>query len=199
MTASRHCIRCLMDLPMQAFSPHRNGRDGLSGACKACEAERLQVRKHGVTSLEKEQVAAAQDGCAICGRLEAGGKGWVVDHDRACCPTDVSCSDCRRGVLCQWCNNALGYAQDDPERLRRMADYIELGTRFAFSRLTQLPDQSTDTVEALSRRDPTDGRDGLTKKVLPSIDQSCNVRYAHEQKRIEQLATDARFASRGAA
>lgn len=125
----RTCIRCGMDLPLAAFSPHRNGRDGLNGACKACEVERSQFRKHGLTTLEKDAIATAQGGCAICGRTNPGVKGWVVDHDRSCCPSDRSCADCRRGVLCQWCNNTLGYALDDPLTLRRAADYLALGTR----------------------------------------------------------------------
>src|SRR4051794_16577280 len=123
------CAGCWMVLPLEAFPRHPNVRDGRAGRCKACERERLQMRKHGMTSLEKENMAHAQDGCAICGRRDPGAKGWVVDHDHACCHGDASCPDCRRGVLCIWCNNALGYAGDDPAVLRRMADYIELGTR----------------------------------------------------------------------
>jgi hypothetical protein len=103
--------------------------DGLDPACKACECERSSVRKHGLTSLEKEMIAADQDGCAVCGRTTPSKKGWSVDHDRTCCPADKSCPECRRGILCQWCNTALGYAGDNPTTLRRLADYLELGTR----------------------------------------------------------------------
>ena len=84
-----------------------------------------------MTTLDKEERAEAQDGCALCGRLEPGKKGWVIDHDHACCPGDRSCAFCRRAILCQWCNSALGYAHDNPTTLRRMADYIELETRIA--------------------------------------------------------------------
>lgn len=55
----------------------------------------------------------------------------MVDHDRSCCPGDRSCVRCRRGVLCQWCNCALGYAGDDPDVLRRMAAYIESEERIS--------------------------------------------------------------------
>ncbi len=30
-----------------------------------------------------------------------------------------------RGLTCRQCNTAMGQANDDPERLRRMADYLE--------------------------------------------------------------------------
>jgi hypothetical protein len=162
------CIRCEMTLPFAAFTPHVRGRDGLQAACKACEVERLQLRKHDLTSLEKTQIADAQNGCATCGRLEPGAKGWVVDHDRSCCPADKSCPDCRRGVLCQWCNSALGYAGDDPQRLRRMADYIEAGTRL--SPLNRQLSQSSDSY----------GRDGRTDgDVLTLIDQ---VAFQHARR-----------------
>ena len=86
-------------------------------------------RRHGLTNSEKAEIAAAQGGCAICHREEPGRKGWVVDHDHACCTGEVSCPACRRGVLCQWCNNAIGYAQDSPTILRAAAEYLESGVR----------------------------------------------------------------------
>jgi hypothetical protein len=76
-------------------------------------------------------MANEQGGCAICHRPEPGKKGWVVDHDHSCCPGDRSCPLCRRGILCQWCNNALGYALDNPATLRAMADYLESQVRLA--------------------------------------------------------------------
>ena len=120
-----------MLLPFEAFGRHDRGRDGLQAACKACEVERIQVRKHGLTTLERLEIAQELGGCSICGRVAPGKKGWVIDHDHACCPGDTSCVSCRRGVLCQWCNAALGYAFDNPVTLRRAADYLELETRLA--------------------------------------------------------------------
>lgn len=134
-----------------------------------------QIRRHGLTAVDKAELAGEQDGCAICSRLQPGGKGWVVDHDRSCCAGDQSCLDCRRGVLCQWCNNALGYAQDDPTILRRLADYLELGTRMHPSQVwnrDQLSDQLSDSVDRLASADPTDGENGLTKKSLLSSDET---------------------------
>jgi hypothetical protein len=78
-----------------------------------------------MTREEKTEQARRQGGCLICHRRAPGEKGWVMDHDRSCCPGDTSCERCRRGVLCQWCNNALGYAMDSPVLLRAMADYLD--------------------------------------------------------------------------
>ena len=130
MSATKLCLNgCFQVLPVSDFGRHPRSPDGLASRCKGCERARLQLRKHGLTGLEKAQIADAQGGCGICGRPEPGRKGWVVDHDRTCCATDASCSKCRRGILCQWCNSALGYAADNPLILRRMADYIESGVR----------------------------------------------------------------------
>ena len=125
------CIRCGLELPHEAFAMRDIYRDGYESACKRCELERVHYWKHCMTTLDKSDRAEAQGGCALCDRVTPGRKGWVLDHDRSCCPGDRSCEFCRRAVLCQWCNTALGYAGDNPATLRRMADYIETGTRIA--------------------------------------------------------------------
>jgi hypothetical protein len=89
----------------------------------------MQRAKHGMTSAEKASLAMEQGGCAICRRTDPGGKGWMVDHDHSCCPGERSCPKCRRGILCAWCNNMLGYALDNPATLRAAVDYLESGDR----------------------------------------------------------------------
>lgn len=126
---------CFQILPLSDFGRHPRSPDGLASRCKSCERDRLQIRKHGITARQKAEIAAEQGGCAICKRPEPGAKGWVVDHDHACCPGETSCEKCRRGILCQWCNNVLGYASDRTDVLRAAADYLESVDRL--SRLTQ--------------------------------------------------------------
>lgn len=53
--------------------------------------------------------------CAACGRAECGG--WCFDHDHLHCTF--------RAIIGQHCNRALGLAQDSPQRLRALADYLE--------------------------------------------------------------------------
>lgn len=91
------------------------------------EEERIRVQRirHGLIASEKAQIASDQGGCAICRTLDPGRAGWVVDHDRACCPREKSCPKCRRGILCQPCNMILGLAHDDTVRLRAAANYVE--------------------------------------------------------------------------
>ena len=66
------------------------------------EAECLLVKRHeGV--------------CAICGITRS--KLLVVDHNHATGKV--------RGVLCKQCNLGLGHFEDNPDRLRKAADYID--------------------------------------------------------------------------
>ena len=120
---------CFEVKPRTEFGRHPRSPDGLQPRCKECESSRLMVRRHGLTYAEKATIATDQGGCAICHRAHPGKKGWVVDHDHACCPGEKSCPKCRRGILCQWCNNTLGYAQDSPAILRAAANYLESGSR----------------------------------------------------------------------
>ena len=86
------------------------------------------IRTHyGMTREQWEAMLAAQGGgCAICASTEPGGIGtFHVDHDHACCPGKKSCGKCVRAILCNRCNPMIGYANDDPELLRRAADYLE--------------------------------------------------------------------------
>lgn len=41
----------------------------------------------------------------------------AVDHDHE--------TGCLRGLLCEGCNRGIGLLRDDPDLLRRAADYIE--------------------------------------------------------------------------
>lgn len=65
---------------------------------------------------------ASQDGrCKVCGGLEADSRHGVFDVDHC------HDSDRIRGLLCHRCNWAMGILGDDPELLRKMADYLSEG------------------------------------------------------------------------
>ena len=162
---------CFTIKPVSEFAKHPRSPDGLNSRCKPCELERVQRHRHGMTAAEKALIATEQGGCAICHRPEPGAKGWVIDHDHACCPGERSCTECRRGVLCQWCNAALGYAGDDPAKLRAMADYLESGKRIGEMSVKRLAwaIQSTDSHTEDHRR-RTD-----TASYSPSGDNSPSV------------------------
>lgn len=88
--------------------------------------ENMLRRYQGMDILEYGKLLAAQnDVCAACLKPETvtrnGRVRWLcVDHNHV--------TNAVRGLLCVGCNTALGYAKDDPARLRAIADYIERHT-----------------------------------------------------------------------
>lgn len=92
--------------------------------CDPCQAKFTKhhhdmVRKYGITAEQYEQLLEWQGGrCAICGNRPRK-KRLAVDHDHR--TGEV------RGLLCAtFCNHKmLGGARENPEILRRAADYLE--------------------------------------------------------------------------
>lgn len=37
----------------------------------------------------------------------------AIDHDHSCCPGEITCGECIRGILCRRCNSGLGLFRDD--------------------------------------------------------------------------------------
>jgi hypothetical protein len=57
-------------------------------------------------------------GCAVCGvKQSKNGKRLSIDHCHS--------SNKVRGALCSGCNLALGSLEEDPDRARRLAVYME--------------------------------------------------------------------------
>ena len=74
-------------------------------------------RRFGISLQDYNRMSARQHGiCAICWKAPVE-KALCVDHDHA--------NDLLRGLICHKCNLGLGYFRDDPDFLRRAADYIE--------------------------------------------------------------------------
>jgi hypothetical protein len=92
--------------------------DGYHSRCTRCAAranrEDHLLRTYGLTVAEADALLTSQAGlCAICEAAPA----VHIDHDHA--------SGVVRGMLSFRCNAALGQFDDEPDRLRRAADYIE--------------------------------------------------------------------------
>lgn len=122
------CRDCGRELPAENFWKHGTTKDGLQSYCKECCYKRRQThpshrreahlayqRKHryGVSADDLAAlVVACGNKCVICG-----GEWTDVDHDHE--------TGRVRGLLCRKCNLALGHLDDDPERVRRAAEYLE--------------------------------------------------------------------------
>lgn len=109
----------------------------------ARERDRANMRKfqHGITLADKAAMLETQGGCCyLCGD-EIMMETAVIEHDHRCCPPARSCRYCRRGLACQPCNKMIGMAADDPARLRRIANSLEIALKLADERLRGKPEQ----------------------------------------------------------
>lgn len=82
-----------------------------SAAFYAVKGKDSRLRNvYGMSSEGYAALLASQGGgCAICHVTpDHFTLSMAVDHDHACCPGKKSCGDCVRGILCPFCNNALG-------------------------------------------------------------------------------------------
>ncbi len=149
------CSTCREKRPLADFYVRRVSKDGLQGKCKFCTRRsayqwridnpekakaaeiknnakpeskvrqrefqwRKNLRNLGMTPDDYAVMLAAQGGgCALCGDIHADSlnRRLHVDHDHV---TGVV-----RGILCSSCNLGIGKFEDDPQRLRAAADYLE--------------------------------------------------------------------------
>lgn len=125
------CPRCRREKPASEFY-WTTGR-GRSSYCKRCQNKYTVENRQRVRDQSRRRIYGLTPGgyaarlksqggvCAICGREpEAppryGEPALHVDHDHA--TGEV------RGLLCRACNQALGFFDDDIERLRRAVTYL---------------------------------------------------------------------------
>jgi hypothetical protein len=133
------CPSCQKAKEFSCFSTRRWG-DGLASHCKECsnayaqkhpEWDKKNYQKHkdrwvrrklakfGISLERYHEMHIQQNGqCAICGAEESkNGKRLAVDHSHL--------TNQIRGLLCNNCNVALGFLQDNPTLARKCADYLE--------------------------------------------------------------------------
>jgi hypothetical protein len=70
----------------------------------------------GITKEQYNEMVAKQGGaCAICHNVT--GRTLHLDHDHK--------TNAVRGLLCESCNLAIGKLRDNPDVIRRAAEYLE--------------------------------------------------------------------------
>jgi Recombination endonuclease VII len=79
---------------------------------RKCKERAKRWRQHGLTL---DEFRALGDSCAICATTE----NLVVDHDHR--------TGRVRGLLCGFCNSALGYLRDDPSLCDAAKTYLVHG------------------------------------------------------------------------
>jgi hypothetical protein len=131
------CTKCGVEKPLSEFARRKNSEPSLKSACKECHRERARgywkikplpkevqrernLRKSfGIGVEEYNKLLKAQGGsCAICGTYAcASGRNFAVDHDHKTGKV--------RGLLCKFCNTALGQFQDSRDYLLNAIEYLE--------------------------------------------------------------------------
>lgn len=109
------------------YVPYPYGLPPLAGKLIVVRA----LVKRIVTPEEFEVMVAEQQGlCAICKKPPVGKRRQHddFDGDPELRPLDIDHdpkTGVVRGLLCNPCNQAIGFLQDDPDLMRRAADYVE--------------------------------------------------------------------------
>lgn len=134
---TKQCSRCKETKPLSEFHLRSKTQPWPKSACKECHRERARgywkekplpkevqrernlQKSFGIGVEKYNQLLEAQEHkCAICGTLECpSGKNFAVDH----CHT----SGIIRGLLCQFCNTALGKFKDNVSLLEKAINYLE--------------------------------------------------------------------------
>lgn len=135
---NKWCRTCDSWLPEASFASSSGKKDGLQSRCRSCNSaiyrsraeavrDKMREARFGLTREGFDRLLASQGGrCAICRSGDPGSSWWHTDHDHACCPEPGrSCGKCVRGLLCSFCNSAIGYLKDDPAIMRAAAAYVE--------------------------------------------------------------------------
>lgn len=94
--------------------------------CRDCSVIIKLLQRYGITLEQYNEKLAQQEGhCAICPATPAEVGTLCVDHDHSCCPTEKTCGNCLRGLLCYRCNAGIGLLDDSVEKIVAAAGYIQ--------------------------------------------------------------------------
>lgn len=120
------CKQCKRKSAVEWGKSHRERKNAAEKHRRAKDrgiGRKAVVARFGITEGQYRVMLEEQGGvCASCGEPEVATRGGhtkllAIDH---CHETDRI-----RGLLCQKCNCAIGLMQDDPELLRKAAEYLE--------------------------------------------------------------------------
>jgi hypothetical protein len=115
------CGECNTYKPLKNFqksgSPHAIGNK--DSICKECRYLLNISRQYGISPSDYVRLLQrAEDKCEGCGKTkEDNGKNLTVDHNHTTGKV--------RGILCHSCNSVVGFTDESPKVLRRLASYLE--------------------------------------------------------------------------
>jgi hypothetical protein len=129
LNGEKKCINCGKIKPIDAYGKRKDkGIFSIRNFCLECKKTYDQIwwyKKKYNLSLEEIQNRITQQNnlCEICGNIiefiinQSGKSTACVDHDHKTGKV--------RGLLCAYCNTAIGMLKDSPEFCRNAANYLE--------------------------------------------------------------------------
>ena len=85
----------------------------------------MRFRRYKLTAAQYADLLNTQGNrCAICLRLFEDGERKDVDHDHSCCPGELSCGACVRGIVHTACNRAIGLLGESEDALESALRYF---------------------------------------------------------------------------
>lgn len=116
---TKFCWHCKQLKILSDFHPSPSFRKGVMTLCKRCNAKShrrwlLKTNYPGFSLEQFELMFAKQEGCCACCHRD--NLQLVVDH---CHKTGKI-----RGLLCHYCNTALGLLNESIKRCQQLAEYI---------------------------------------------------------------------------
>jgi len=120
--SGKHCKLCRQGRWAERFATDPIFREKERARIADRDPEKERARARAKNHRQRGIIEAPPDSsmpalCPECGRPPKPGKRLEVDHDHV--------MKHFRGWLCHSCNTTLGYCQDSPALLRRLADYLE--------------------------------------------------------------------------
>jgi hypothetical protein len=138
---SKICPKCKVERPLKDYYNNLREKGGKYPTCKNCmdkqhyvyaktkkgkqAIKKARLKKYGISLEKYMDLLYKQKGvCAICKQPETkicrGGTigSLAVDHDHN--------TEEIRGLLCNACNRGIGYMRDNPDLLRKAANYLEI-------------------------------------------------------------------------
>jgi len=126
------CNYCKLEKDINEFHKKSTNKNGYSLRCKECkklssvkyyENNKYKIKEYqlkynyGLTKEQYEQMLITQDGkCAICNKIFNNKKAMHVDHNHK--------TGKIRQLLCQHCNTAIAFLNEDISILSRAIDYL---------------------------------------------------------------------------
>ena len=97
----------------------------------AIKHRKRRLKSFHMTEESYDAMLARQENrCAVCGTTAQVGRGRLhIDHDHSCCPKDLSCGECIRGLLCSHCNVGIGMLKESPSIMLAAIAYLERTTK----------------------------------------------------------------------